>query len=117
MTTPAPGSAGAPPAQPGASPGQSQTTTTLYDSLSRPWKTLLPDGTSLTNTDHATGERQRSSGSRTDQAVTMPSERGRPGRSARPNHERGRFARRAQWSRNGDRQAAISPSGSGRRTP
>ena len=48
-----------------ASPGQSQTTTTLYDLLGRPWKSIQPDGTSVTNTYSATGERQRTSGSRT----------------------------------------------------
>ncbi len=65
ITTPAPGSAGGPPAPSGGSPGGPQTTTTLYDTLSRPWKTIQPDGTSVTNTYHATGERQRTSGSRT----------------------------------------------------
>ncbi len=46
-------------------PASPQTTTTLYDLHGRPLKTLLSNGTSTINTYHATGERQRTSGSRT----------------------------------------------------
>jgi RHS repeat-associated protein len=54
MTTPAPGGGYA-----------AQTTTTLYDSSGRAWKTVLPDGTSTTNEFHLTGQLKKTSGSRT----------------------------------------------------
>ena len=54
VTTPAPGGG-----------YSAQTTTTLYDSSGRAWKTVLPDGTSTTNEFHLTGQLKKTSGSRT----------------------------------------------------
>ena len=65
VTTPAPGSAGGPPAPSGGSPDGRQTTTTRFDALGRAWKTLQPDGSSVTNEFHSTGELKKTSGSRT----------------------------------------------------
>ena len=46
--------------------GQSaQTTTRYYDDLGRVWKMVQPDGTSVTNEFHLTGEQKKTSGSRT----------------------------------------------------
>jgi RHS repeat-associated protein len=45
--------------------GQSaQTTTTYFDDLGRVWKTVQPDGTSVTNEYHLTGEPKKTYGSR-----------------------------------------------------
>ena len=41
-----------------------QTNTTYYDLMGRPWKTVLPDNTCLTNEFHPTGQLKKSSGSR-----------------------------------------------------
>jgi RHS repeat-associated protein len=50
---------------PAPGPGQApQTNTTFFDALGRVCRTVLPDGTSLTNSYFDTGERQRISGSR-----------------------------------------------------
>lgn len=54
-----------------ASGQSSQTTTTYYDDLGRVWKTVQPDGTSVTNEYHLTMEPKKTYGSR-----VYPEERG-----------------------------------------